>query len=611
MSIAARMLLSGAMTLVTLIAMTIFLYLLARSSDTQVEQRHAAALAVVETERILSDLKDAEAAQRGYLLTGIEAYLAPYRNASASLLRRIENLDRRPAGCPGCRERFARLYEVGKARLDIIQQTIDVMQAEGPDAARTLVLADHGRALMDEARTIVGEIAAIEQTVMQDRQIHLDEMRVLHITGLLAGSALVGMTSVVTGLLLLYSLNRSFSALGRGIERISKGDLVTEVAIDGRDELGRLARAFNGMMAELRAAKESRDLAEWTVAGTELALRARSAEVERRTTLIDNFAKMANRLHGCTDEAEFVDVVCRFVPQVLQKLPGAVYAFGNSRNLLRRIAAWGDPRSAPTEFLNAECWGLRRGRPHNVDNAATDTICAHVSIEAVGSYRCRPLVAQGETVGLLYLEQCGATEVDDRDLAFLTETLAFSLVNLRLRNRLRNQSIRDPLTGLFNRRYLEESLELEWARTSRSSTELSVMMADIDHFKKVNDALGHDAGDLVLKQVATLLRQNVREGDVVCRYGGEEFALILPTARLDQAAELADRIRAAISELAITYRGQKLGPITMSFGVASRHDGETPAMLIDMADAALYAAKRAGRNTVRQTTAVTSMAGSA
>ncbi|MGQ3027131.1 MAG: GGDEF domain-containing protein, partial [Ferrovibrionaceae bacterium] len=129
--------------------------------------------------------------------------------------------------------------------------------------------------------------------------------------------------------------------------------------------------------------------------------------------------------------------------------------------------------------------------------------------------------------------------------------------------------------------------------------------------KKVNDALGHDAGDLVLKQVATLLRQNVREGDVVCRYGGEEFALILPTARLDQAAELADRIRAAISELAITYRGQKLGPITMSFGVASRHDGETPAMLIDMADAALYAAKRAGRNTVRQTTAVTSMAGSA
>lgn len=576
------------MTLATLIAMTIFLYLLAKSSDAQVEQRHAAALAVIETERILSDLKDAEAAQRGYLLTGVEAYLAPYRAASASLLRKLEAVERTEEACPGCSQRLIDLHDISKARLDIIRQTIDVMQAAGPDAARTLVLADRGRTLMDEARRIAGELAAIEQTVMHDRQADLDRIRVSLITGMLAGSALVGVCSILTGLLLLRSLGRSFAALGQGIDRISRGDLATEVAVDSRDELGRLAGAFNAMMAELRLAKESRDAAEWSIASAELALRSRSAELERRMTMIDNFAKMANRLHGCTDEAEFVDVVGRFVPQVLRTLPGAVYALGNSRNLLRRIAAWGSPRSAPAEFLHSECWGLRRGRPHNVDDAATDTICSHVTIADVHGYRCRPLVAQGETVGLLYLEEHEARDVDDRDLAFLTETLAFSLVNLRLRNRLRYQSIRDSLTGLFNRRYLEEALELECARTLRSSGELSVVMADIDHFKKFNDEFGHEAGDFVLKQVAALLRRSVREGDIVCRYGGEEFALVLPAAGSAQAADLADRIRRATQQLVVEYRGRKLGTITMSFGIACQQDGDTPASLLETADVALY-----------------------
>jgi diguanylate cyclase (GGDEF)-like protein len=200
-------------------------------------------------------------------------------------------------------------------------------------------------------------------------------------------------------------------------------------------------------------------------------------------------------------------------------------------------------------------------------------------------------------IGTLYLQ--GKVDPDSRfRLAAMVENIASALVNHRLQRGLREQTIRDPLTGLFNRRYMEESLATEIARVARSGAPLSVVMCDVDHFKRFNDEFGHDAGDAVLQAVASEMRGRFREGDVVCRYGGEEFAIIAPGTTADNLAQRVESVREAIAELDIRQGGRRLGRTSMSFGIAEWHVeiGRDGAALLHAADSALYRAKREGRN---------------
>jgi diguanylate cyclase (GGDEF)-like protein len=222
------------------------------------------------------------------------------------------------------------------------------------------------------------------------------------------------------------------------------------------------------------------------------------------------------------------------------------------------------------------------------------------------------MMAHGESLGLLHL-QGGACEPSQRDRApeplregqerlavTAAERIALALANLRLRDTLRSQSILDPLTGLFNRRYMEETLDLELARATRGRRAIGVIMLDIDHFKPLNDSSGHDAGDALLRELASLLMARVREGDIACRYGGEEFVLIMPEAPLKLARRRAEDLREAVRQLHVSYRGRIIGPITISAGVAAFPEhGKTSAALIHAADSALYRAKSEGRDRVR------------
>jgi diguanylate cyclase (GGDEF)-like protein len=223
---------------------------------------------------------------------------------------------------------------------------------------------------------------------------------------------------------------------------------------------------------------------------------------------------------------------------------------------------------------------------------------------------CVPMMAHGETLGMLYfdsgerpvqneLSQTQPSDSEQRLAKTLAEHAALALANLNLRETLRIQSVRDPLTGLYNRRYMEESLERELRRSMRKKSPLGVVMLDVDHFKRFNDTFGHEAGDSVLQAVAKLFRSQLRGEDVVCRFGGEEFTVILPEASPEATRQRAEQLREAVKQMVPNFRDQSLEAITLSIGVASfPENGNTGEALLRKADSALYQAKQQGRDRV-------------
>jgi diguanylate cyclase (GGDEF)-like protein len=220
------------------------------------------------------------------------------------------------------------------------------------------------------------------------------------------------------------------------------------------------------------------------------------------------------------------------------------------------------------------------------------------------------MVAQGNTIGVLHFEfgdsadssAPGRDNFQDSSLRLavsVASQIALSLASLQLRDTLREQSIRDPLTRLFNRRFLEESLERELQVAGRKKQAVAVLFLDLDHFKRFNDTFGHDAGDMVLQALADLFRAFFRSTDMCCRYGGEEFAIILPESSSRDAAIRADALRSEVKNLRLQYKKQTLGPLTLSAGVAAFPEhGSTSEELLKIADECLYESKSKGRNVV-------------
>jgi diguanylate cyclase (GGDEF)-like protein len=334
-------------------------------------------------------------------------------------------------------------------------------------------------------------------------------------------------------------------------------------------------------------------------------------ELEERTRQTTLLSEMGDLLQSCLTAEEAYRVIGTFTPRLFPSSSGALGVLGPSRNLVEIVASWGEARPADRVFAPDHCWALRRGRPYGLDTPGAGPVCGHVDPSLAVGYLCVPMVALGDPLGVLHLQgQSKPSESDrladplwqsQRHLAVaVAEHLALALANLRLRETLRSQSILDSLTGLFNRRYMEETLNLELARATRSRREIGIIMLDIDHFKLFNDAYGHDAGDTLLRELGGLLKRMVRDGDVACRYGGEEFVLILPEASLDLARERADAVRAEVKHLHVWHRGGAvIAPITMSAGVAVFPEhGKTTPILLQAADAALYRAKAGGRDRV-------------
>jgi diguanylate cyclase (GGDEF)-like protein len=339
------------------------------------------------------------------------------------------------------------------------------------------------------------------------------------------------------------------------------------------------------------------------------------SDLEQRNHEIALLSEMSDILQACLTTSEAYRVIAHFVQLLFPNLSGAVFTITSSKNLVEAVTSWGkEPLNSQMLFSPNECWALRRGRSHYLEQGDNSLTCDHISHfvndldnSSVDFCRlteslCVPMMAQGEAIGVLHLtaNYLGEFTEAKRQLAnTVCEHIALALANLKLRETLQNQSIRDPLTSLFNRRYLEESLEREIQRAARQQQPVGIIMLDVDHFKRFNDTFGHDAGDAVLRELGSFLKKCIRGSDIACRYGGEELTLILPEASLEITKQRAETIREQVKQLMLEHRRQPLGVITLSLGVACFPEhGKSGEAVIHAADAALYCAKREGRDRV-------------
>lgn len=315
---------------------------------------------------------------------------------------------------------------------------------------------------------------------------------------------------------------------------------------------------------------------------------------------ISAMSTMVELLQTCHTQAEANTVIHGALPKLLPGVGGALYVSRQDDTALELQVGWGTVTAAPS-FSAEDCWGLRRGQPHLYQPTSAAAVCRHVG-ECEDSCLCVPLVSQGETLAVLHLRREGPESISEdvqRLAATLAEQLSLAVGNLRLQETLRSSSERDPLTDLYNRRHLEISLQRELARAQRHDFPVSLIMLDVDHFKAFNDTNGHDAGDEVLRNVAHVLKRHTRVEDVACRYGGEEFLIVLTACTMDDAYAKAEAIREAIAQLHVFSRGIALPRVTASLGIASYpEDGERMEQLIAEADTALYRAKSTGRNRI-------------
>jgi diguanylate cyclase (GGDEF)-like protein len=373
-----------------------------------------------------------------------------------------------------------------------------------------------------------------------------------------------------------------------------QSDLMGRVTVSGQDEISHLASRINRMLGALELAQNH--LQRWV------------NELEQRNEEMLLLKAMGDLLQSIHTTAEAYTIIARYLSLLFPATHGCLGILNPDTNLVEAVVSWDAVCTVEhgTVFAAADCWALSSGEIYAVAHPQQAPLCRHVAATTTQSL-CLPLVVHSETLGLLSITSAAAADqaffLSDakRQLAVtLAEHIKLAITNLRLRETLQEQAVRDGLTKLFNRRYMEETLEREVHQATRKSTSLGVMMVDVDFFKQVNDSFGHAAGDTLLRELGQFLQASVRVEDVVCRYGGEEFTVIMPNAPLEIVQQRAEQIRTDIPKLRIEYNGQLLGPISVSIGISAfPQHGECGEILVKGADTALYVAKHNGRNQVR------------
>lgn len=511
---------------------------------------------LAQIELVRSSVLKAETSARGYRLTSQRALEATYLVSRPRAIEGAGVLARLVSDNPVQEKRAQNLGRLVRGRLDELDYVLALYDGGRSNETINALRGTRGPQLMGEIDRAADQMLAEEERLLAKRSARtsMDAM-------LLTGFVAVGTALSLAMLAALLAVIRRETARAHALER------------EARNALGKL----------------------------EASLSQREKLAEQRRVL----SAFAGLLHSSQSTDEALDVAANALLQLVGHGSGVCYLMRASQNLLELRPLFGT-RGAdyPAAIRSDQCWGLRRGHTHLYDPSRPSAVCEHLRGMGADAARgaCVPLATQGAVLGLLHVSGGLDEALGESELAAVesvAEHLSMVLHSLGLRESLRVQSLRDPLTHLYNRRYLEESLPREMERCLRRDRPLSALMIDVDHFKRFNDLYGHGAGDALLAKVGDVLTAATRGEDIACRYGGEEFTIVMPEAGLSEAAARAEQIRRLIGSASIDFMRRPLGPVTVSIGVAQMDAlNDTPQLLLAAADRALYAAKAAGRDRV-------------
>jgi len=336
-------------------------------------------------------------------------------------------------------------------------------------------------------------------------------------------------------------------------------------------------------------------------------------DLAQREKQLKSISKMAEFFQVCTTEEEVMKIISQNMELLFPVDAGSVYLLDKNSRMYSRIHSWGHQNLSQSHFSPDQCWAIKKDQPYLVVAEKSRLLCEHLKDDlSAHDFLCLPITSHRGQLGLLHLQiknpgienSAGTSALSPNSLKELgvaaAEHIALALTNVRLQEELHALAIQDPLTGLYNRRYMQEYLEQEISRATRIQGCIGIVLLDIDHFKELNDQYGHDAGDKVLEGLAVVLQSQVREGDICCRYGGEEFLLILPGSSYQATLERAETLRRVVSKTPFYDEGTNLGPVTVSLGVSAYPEhGKNSETLIRAADQSMYQAKVKGRNLVQ------------
>lgn len=488
-------------------------------------------------ENLVALLFEAESSLRAFAASGDPLFLEEHQLQRHELGQHLQALEQ--ATFPnGASTAAQRLKELAIQRAAIMDDLATTRREQGLEAAAAKISSHQGKRIMDSIREVAGRLTEAELSRL-DRRKEIAERHSWRLLYMLTGGA-------VLNLLLL-----------------SGAYVVT------RRELTRSGQLMD--------------------------------QIQLSTGEISRINQLSSSLQSCSSREETAEVLRHFLGLLFPAQAGGLYLMRSSRNLLALAAAWGEAETPLMDPIEPpDCWALRLGRLYTLTSTESDLHCKHCQ-STRQAYLCLPLMAQSDIVGMLHIQMSGSVSLADiqRRADLVATHISAALAGITLREALHQQSVRDPLTNLYNRRYLEETMERELLRARRNNSGFGIIMLDIDHFKRFNDSHGHQAGDLLLKEFAQYLRSQVRGEDIACRYGGEEFLLVLPGATLEQTRLRAEALRKNMITLDLDYRGQQLPTVTASLGVAAHPDhGQEWETILHLADAALYHAKHSGRNQV-------------
>lgn len=420
------------------------------------------------------------------------------------------------------------------------------------------------------------------------------------------------MLILITGLIILIfaQLLLRFSILNRINSFKNQLNLITfnqdfskHIEMTGKDEIYDVADNCNKMLDVISSTKDQLNLSIQELTRNYTKIQSTNDELVEREHAMVLINKVNEKLQMCQDITEAYSVISETANELFVSWNGGIAIADPISNELKTVTQWGNQKILKNSFLPSECWAIRSGNIYIVEKYRPKLDCHHFISNEVNKYLCIPLIVSGKIIGILNLSADNDVPITDhyrQQLAItLSEMIALSLTNINLRDSLREQSIHDPLTGLFNRRYLEEQFPIEVQRAIRNKQVLSVGMIDIDFFKKFNDTYGHNAGDEVLKRVGLLLFKNFRYYDLACRFGGEEFLVIMVDSNMTKANERMQAFCDEIKNSPVYFNKMTLPPVTVSIGLAEvPAHGSSLEDVVRKADLALYNAKNNGRNRI-------------